>query len=290
MSEGRKKVLIVEDDQLFSSHLATLLRDRGLDCTTVTSAEEALAVGSSCIDGAIVDVMLPNDSSKSGIPTEEARAGYLTGVAVARRLREGTQALPIVLFASGVTGGEAHEWADENGIPYVLKSDGPEALIDVLRASGLLHKRKPQAFIVHGHDEPALQELKNYLRDTLSFGEVVVLRDMESCGRTILEKFEDYANEVDAVFVLLTPDDVVVDLNASDTEKRRARQNVLFEMGFFYGSLGRLSGRVIALYKGPTDLPSDIVGVSWIDISAGIHSAGEQIRKEITAVLATVGS
>jgi predicted nucleotide-binding protein len=285
MTEAKKRILVVEDDALFASHLSELLDDRGLDCTIAVSAEEALAVDLSEISGAIIDVMLPNDPVESGISNEEARAGYLTGVAVARRLRESHPDLHLVLFASGVTGGEAHEWADENGVPYVLKSDGARALIDVLRARGLLSKRKPRAFVVHGHDEPALQELKNYLRDVLCFGEVIVLRDMESCGRTIIEKFEGHALDVDTVFVLLTPDDVVVDPAASDTEKRRARQNVVFEMGFFYGALGRLSGRVIALCKGPTELPSDIAGVVWVDISTGIHSAGERIRMETADIL-----
>ena len=39
----------------------------------------------------------------------------------------------------------------------------------------------------------------------------------------------------------------------------RARQNVIFEMGLFYGLVGRQN--VIALDKGVKDLPSDIGGV-----------------------------
>jgi len=88
---------------------------------------------------------------------------------------------------------------------------------------------------------------------------------------------------VDFVFVILTPDDLVVGPDSSDDEKRRARQNVIFEMGFFYGQLGRDSGRVIVLYDGPVELPSDIQGIIWVDVSSGIEAAGEKIRREIVS-------
>ena len=51
------------------------------------------------------------------------------------------------------------------------------------------------------------------------------------------------------VFVLLTPDDTVAKGDETDDLKRRARQNVVFEMGYFLGTLGRRSSRVILLYQ-----------------------------------------
>lgn len=35
------------------------------------------------------------------------------------------------------------------------------------------------------------------------------------------------------------------------------------------------------LYKGPTELPSDIQWVAWIAIDNGVEAAGEQIRREL---------
>ena len=67
-------------------------------------------------------------------------------------------------------------------------------------------------------------------------------------------------------------------------EKRRARQNVIFELGFFLGKLGRESGKILLLHKGPVEIPSDINGIEYIDISNGIESAGERIRKELRAL------
>jgi len=79
---------------------------------------------------------------------------------------------------------------------------------------------------------------------------------------------------------LLTPDDSVWPSSATKSDKR-ARQNVILELGYFLGKLDRRTGRVLLLYKGELELPSDLNGVTYIDISNGIDSAGELIRREI---------
>ena len=160
------------------------------------------------------------------------------------------------------------------------KSDPSESLVQALNDLGILGaKQAPLAFIVHGHDEGALLELKNYIQNTLKWREPIVLREQPNAGRTIIEKFEDYAHKIDCVFILLTPDDKAISVGSND-EKRRSRQNVIFELGFFCGALERRSGRILLLHKGLIELPSDISGVVWIDISNGIAAAGEEMRKE----------
>ena len=141
--------------------------------------------------------------------------------------------------------------------------------------------REIRSFIVHGHDHKSLYELKDYLQNTLKLGEPVILRQMPGLGRTLIEKFEREAEAVELVFVLLTPDDTVADPADPDSQKRRARQNVILELGFFLGKLGRASGRVLLLHKGPVEIPSDIVGIEYIDITNGIESAGETVRREL---------
>ncbi len=136
-------------------------------------------------------------------------------------------------------------------------------------------------FIVHGHDEATKLALKNYLQNVLMLGEPVILHEQPNGGRTIIEKFEDYAGMASMVFVLLTPDDLGADSEAPNDTKRRARQNVIFELGYFLGTLGRESGRVCLLYKRPLELPSDIAGLIYIDITNGIEAAGELIRREV---------
>lgn len=130
-------------------------------------------------------------------------------------------------------------------------------------------------FIVHGHDKTAVLELKNYIQNILKLPEPTVLAEMPNHGLTIIEKFEEYSKDVGAVFILMTPDDFTND------QKGRARQNVIFELGYFMGKLGRKSGKIILLLKGELELPSDISGIVCIHIDHGIVHASEEIRQAI---------
>jgi predicted nucleotide-binding protein len=116
-----------------------------------------------------------------------------------------------------------------------------------------------KVFVVHGHDEEAKQLIARCI-ERLGL-EAIILHEQANRGRTIIEKFEDYANVAFAV-ILLTPDDVGAGKDYVNDLKPRARQNVILELGFFLGKLGR--NRVCALHKGNLELPSDFSGVLWI--------------------------
>jgi len=280
-------ILIVEDDAFYGRQLAEMLSDNGVETLRAHTAEEALRVPSQLYDAVVIDVMLPNDPEASGISLEESRAGFLTGVALARRLRKDRPSLKIALITGDFWGSSPEAWSESQGIPVLMKSEGQRGIRGVLQDWGILKgKSAPRAFIVHGHDEAALLQLKNYLQNTLGWREPVILREQPNLGRTLIEKFEELSGQIDCVFVLLTPDDAV--LSKSSNELRRSRQNVIFELGFFYAQLGRQSGRVIVLYKGPNELPTDIQGIVWIGIDRGIEAAGEELRRELARF--TVGS
>jgi predicted nucleotide-binding protein len=125
-----------------------------------------------------------------------------------------------------------------------------------------------------------VRDLQHYVQNVLGLGNPIILRDRQSGGETIIEKFEREAAAVRLVFVVMTPDDVG-NLAAETTPSPRVRQNVIFELGYFIGRLGRTSGRVILLSAGDVDLPSDITRVIQIDIGNGIEAAGEEIRREL---------
>ena len=95
-----------------------------------------------------------------------------------------------------------------------------------------------------------------------------------------MEKFEKYAQDADIIFVLATPDDSG-GLISSAKSNLRPRPNVVFEYGYFLGLLRRHSGRVFLLKKGEIELPSDISGIVYFDISNGIEAAGETLRTEL---------
>ena len=279
------KALLVEDDYFYAARIREFLADREIEVSVARTVQDALKPDLKDFCVILVDIGLPNDPSESGISLEETRAGFLSGVALCREFRKRGIEVPIILLSSEVVGGEAYDWAKKQNIPFVFKDDGSKAILGALAESGIrVDVKPPLAFIVHGHDEASLMELKDYLQNTLKWQEPLVLRDQPSQGKTIIEKFEEQSTRVDCVFVLLTPDDLGKKFLTND-EKRRARQNVIFELGFFYAQMGRKSGRVIALCKGPLEIPSDLQGVIWVDISKGVKASGENIRKEVAHIL-----
>src|SRR5271157_2818372 len=80
----------------------------------------------------------------------------------------------------------------------------------------------------------------------------------------------------------VSPDAVVADDREETTDYIRTKEFTpntmlaLRQLGFFYASFERTSGRVILLHKGEVELPSDIPGIVWIDISKGVVAAGEE--------------
>lgn len=113
-------------------------------------------------------------------------------------------------------------------------------------------------FVVHGHDREAKELVARFL-EHLGL-DTMVLHERPSGGRTIIEKFEQYSDVCYAV-VILTPDDTCSGGGGEPTV-RRPRQNVVFELGFFIGKLGRQ--RVCALFKEGTEIPSDYQGVVYV--------------------------
>jgi predicted nucleotide-binding protein len=117
-------------------------------------------------------------------------------------------------------------------------------------------------FIVHGHDGLAKLELARTL-ERLKLN-AIVLHEQANEGKTIIEKFERDASRVSFAVALLTPDDVGHPQGKPDEAKGRARQNVVLELGFFSGVLGR--SNVCVLYKGAVEIPSDYLGVVYIEM------------------------
>lgn len=121
--------------------------------------------------------------------------------------------------------------------------------------SSVLNRR---VFLVHGHDHQPLEAVARFL-ERIGF-DPIILHEQPNRGQTIIEKLERNT-DVGFAVVFLTPDDVGGQ-NPREL-KSRPRQNVLLELGFFVGSLGR--DRVCAFKRGELDLPSDYDGVLWTD-------------------------
>ena len=121
-----------------------------------------------------------------------------------------------------------------------------------------------EVFIVHGHDDEAKETVARFVEN---FGiEATILHEQANRGQTIPEKFEEHASEAGFAIILLTPDDVGASKDETDDPKPRARQNVVLELGYFWGRLGR--GHVCVLYKGGVELPSDMQGLLYVPMNS----------------------
>ena len=122
-----------------------------------------------------------------------------------------------------------------------------------------------KVFVVHGHDEGMKSSVARFL-EKLDL-QPIILHEQPNGGKTIIEKFEANADVAFAV-VLVSPDDEGREkVKKKDDEelsllKNRARQNVILELGYFIGRLGR--ARVCALQSDEIDTPTDILGVVYI--------------------------
>ncbi|SIN85055.1 nucleotide-binding protein [Paraburkholderia phenazinium] len=119
-----------------------------------------------------------------------------------------------------------------------------------------------RVFVVHGHDNGARETVARFL-EHIDF-EPVILHEQANQGRTIIEKFEAHG-DVGFAVVLLTPDDEGC-VKGGELQPR-ARQNVVLELGYFIGRLGR--NKVCALKSGDLELPSDYQGVLWETMDSG---------------------
>ncbi len=115
-------------------------------------------------------------------------------------------------------------------------------------------------FIVHGSDTLRAESVAHTVASATG-RQTIILRDQPNLGRTLIEKFEQHAAEVSYAIIILTPDDQ--GSRADETHTRlRGRQNVIFEMGYFYGLIGR--SNVSVLIRPGVEKPSDTDGIAYI--------------------------
>lgn len=133
-----------------------------------------------------------------------------------------------------------------------------------------------KGFIVHGHNDALKLEVARFLEKQLG-KDATILHEMPSKGKTVIEKFETYST-VDFAIALWTNDDLGKAKKEEDL-KPRARQNVIFETGFFLGKIGR--NNVIILHENGIEIPSDYSGVVYVALEGNWK---ESLRIEIEEI------
>ncbi len=151
-------------------------------------------------------------------------------------------------------------------------------------------KNTIKIFITHGHDNDFRNAVELFLKNNNI--EVVILEKMVSKGKAIIEKLEQNS-DVKCAIVLISPDD---ELTMKENTIYRARQNVIWEFGFFAGLLSRDK---LIFIKNPftkenknvtIELPSNMEGLIWINYDKSNRNWKIELSKELNEIGYSVDS
>lgn len=143
----------------------------------------------------------------------------------------------------------------------------------------MLEDRSPtnnkNIFIVHGHDQYALNEIQLLLIKEFGLNPIVANKYTNKAFEAILPKIRRLISDCHSAIVLLTPDDLVL---KDDVEYMQARPNVILEIGI---CMEKLNGRVILIRKDGCNLFSDIHGLIFIDYKKHIAEREKDIKEQL---------
>lgn len=176
-------------------------------------------------------------------------------------LREYRQRCPTWMDEDPATTDDSHQAVQEQVHRLVRYLELLEA--DVTAAEDVppptTIEKAPTIFVVHGRDDGSKQAVVTFLQDCGLHP--TVLNEQANRGRTILQKLEDYGDVRHAV-VILAADDEGRLCRPGESYCARARQNVIYEMGYFAGRL--LMKNTSVLVTGEVEIPSDVKGLGYI--------------------------
>lgn len=184
--------------------------------------------------------------------------------------------------------------SSEGSPPYPVKADAALAMCDQLigllappiqsakvdrkATAGPINRITPETstvFIVHGHDEANVLRLQRLIKERFGL-KPIVLMDEPSAGETVIEKFERVASHSAFCIVLMTPDDQV---GMAGNSRGQARPNAIFELGWFYGRLGR--SRVCIVLKRGTSIHSDLAGIVRLEFIERVDETVMELEREL---------
>lgn len=160
---------------------------------------------------------------------------------------------------------------DEDGEPgYVLSNSN-------------VRRENDKVFIVHGHDEALLFAVE---KSILALGLTpIILREQPNVGMTLIQKFEKNTESACFAIFLLTADETSK-VHRTGEEELHARQNVIFEMGYFFNAFRRKDGThkgVFAILQDGVSKPGDVDGLVYHPYSKGNDSWKLALAKELSA-------
>lgn len=188
-----------------------------------------------------------------------------------------TEAEHYECYLDGLNKAQAYlkAWIDEVNTYFVSSSE--ESNNDKHIEGAKKDVMSLSCFIVHGQNDEKKLEVEAFIHDYNSDIDCIILHRKANEGKTVIEKFENHS-DVDFALCIWSADDEGKSRKEKES-KLRARQNVVFETGFFMGKLGR--NRVIILYEENVEIPSDLRGLIYIPFK---DNWKDDLRKEIDSI------
>jgi len=256
-------ILFADNDPDFLTTRKEFLEQAGYSVITASDPVEArqkLEIGG--IDLAILDIRLKDDDD------DRDTSGLMLAKKIAREV-------PKIILTNFPTFDYVRDALRPQldgspvAIDFLSKVEGVTALLttveDVLKTV-IIRKAKAlplsKVFIVHGHDTETLEQIREFLLG-IEIKPIILFEEADQ-GDTIIEKLERCCREADFAIVLFTPDDFGYSKENLTEVRPRARQNVIFELGFMVARLGRR--RVRVLYQHGVEIPTDFMGVLYVEM------------------------
>jgi len=212
------------------------------------------------IDNALTSIPLPSSSLPS----------HITGALVETQRNFARR--------SAIIGVEDYLKSFKNFLQINESSSPAEKTSVFTKNSNLKNQITNEIFIVHGRDNLPKVTLARWLESNKL--NPIILHEQTSGGATtLIEKLENHASRAKFAIIILTPDDVGR-LKDTTSEQPRARQNVVLELGYFLGLLGRKN--VCCLYKDTLEIPSDFNGVLFIPFKEDVKETYMELARELT--------
>lgn len=258
-----QRILLVENLELARNHYEKMLKNAYPDVEIVPADNDSIArpiLGDQRFDLVMTDLRLRDDNDPADTSgyalARDAVKDYQTPAIVI------TRDLPASLVRERDR--DLHD-GDHRALNFWEKTDNNNEILELERYVGAA-LRPNNVFIVHGHDHTLRDKVRDLVRQMGH--EPIVLQEQPAAARTIYQMLTEYSN-VGFTIVLATGDDEGRKRKQNPTDadslEIRARQNVIFELGYFLGKYGEKRATIIK--ADDVIFPSDIENLNHIRVS-----------------------
>jgi|GEM_PF-1361681 len=259
------KVLLIEDDPATAERLVNICRRLGLDvsyCANIVEAQAALRSDQPFL-ALLVDLMLPPNFRDEGIRFIEGLDDRNEAQIISFSARE--DSMKQIVDRAYQAG--SRRFLDKNATDFSFEFERELELV--------IRESRSRVFISYGHNELLKLKWRQFISQTMRKN-TILFDDIPSRGKTVIEKLEIIAALSCFAVVLMTADDLLADGGV------RARQNVIHEVGYFQGYLGR--HRVVLLVERGVEIFTNISGIVTIGfVRDHFEACFEALRLEIDA-------